>query len=175
MTACDGVKNCFKKRQTVKCYEMCHFSGGDRLGGFWSVCSGGGFGLRPSLSFPMYLAAQRSPAFPPIDEPLAKLAALPWQRIASVLFTAFLFTVATVHAVARRLWLNRGRLAPLLRSLAAALEASAAALPEPLSEHSPRAALIAAITAAEPVPSSSLPKASRSALIRRARRLSLFA
>lgn len=121
----------------------------------------------------MLAPSLRSPSFPPLEEPLAALAALPWERFASAALEALLFSVALCHALALRLWQERGRLAPLLRSAAALLERLAASLPEPLSEASPRALLIEALSQAGES-SSSLAKASRSALLKRAARLGLL-
>ena len=121
----------------------------------------------------MLASSLRSPSFPPLEEPLEALAALPWERIASAALEALLFSVVLCHAVAARLWQERGRLAPFLRSVAALLERFAASLPEPLSEASPRALLIEALAQAGES-SSSLAKASRSALLRRASRLGLL-
>ena len=121
----------------------------------------------------MLAPSLRSPSFPPLEEPLAALAALPWERFASAALEALLFSVALCHALALRLWQERGRLAPLLRSVAALLERLATSLPEPLSEASPRALLIEALSQAGES-SSSLAKASRSALLKRAARLGLL-
>jgi len=121
----------------------------------------------------MLAPSLRSPSFPPLEEPLAALSSLPWERIASEALEALLFSLALCHALASRLWQERGRLAPLLRSVAALLERLAASLPEPLSEASPRALLIEALSQAGESPYS-LAKASRSALLKRASRLGLL-
>ena len=101
------------------------------------------------------------------------LSSLPWEAIGSRALSALLFSLALCHALASRLWQQRGRVAPLLRSLASALERIASSLPEPLSSSSPRILLIEALTEAGES-SSSLLKASRSALLKRASRLGLL-
>lgn len=140
---------------------------------FYCVCSRREIASLFSALLIMLAPSLRSPSFPPLEEPLAALAALPWERFASAALEALLFSVALCHALALRLWQERGRLAPLLRSVAALLERLAASLPEPLSEASPRALLIEALSQAGES-SSSLAKASRSALLKRAARLGLL-
>lgn len=121
----------------------------------------------------MLAPSLRSPSFPPLSDALDRLASLPWEEIGSALFSALLFSLALCQALALRLWRERGRLAPLLRSLASALDRLASSLPEPLSSSSPRSALISALieSGAE---ASSVAKASRSALLKRASRLGLL-
>jgi len=116
---------------------------------------------------------QSSPSFPPLSDLIEALSSLPWEAIASQALEALLFSLALCHALAARLWQARGRLAPLLRSVASSLESLAASLPEPLSSSSPRALLIEALIERGESPSS-LAKASRSALLRRASRLGLL-
>ena len=119
------------------------------------------------------LRGSASPSFPPLSDLIEALSSLPWEAIASQALEALLFSLALCHALAARLWQARGRLAPLLRSVASWLERLASALPEPLSSASPRALLIEAlIEAGEKAPA--LAKASRSALLRRASRLGLL-
>jgi hypothetical protein len=115
----------------------------------------------------------RSPSFPPLSDTLEALASLPWRQIGEAALSGLLFSLALCHALASRLWQERGRLAPFLRSLASLLERFASSLPEPLSEASPRALLIEALSQAGES-SSSLAKASRSALLKRASRLGLL-
>jgi hypothetical protein len=125
------------------------------------------------LSVLMLAPSLRAPSFPPLSDALEALASLPWERIASAALEALLFSVALCHALAARLWRERGRLSPFLRALASWLERLASALPEPLSSASPRALLIEALIEAGES-SSSVAKASRSALLRRASRLGLL-
>jgi hypothetical protein len=126
-----------------------------------------------SLFFLMLLTTLRSPSFPPLSDAAEALASLPWEKIGSRILSALLLTVAVCHAVGSRVWQQRGRLAPTLRSLASVLNTLASSLPEPLSALSPRALLIdALIDAGEP--SSSLTKSSRSVLVRKAVCLGLF-
>ena len=121
----------------------------------------------------MTASLYQRPAFPPIDDALASLQRVNWQAVADRTMAALLLVAAVAHAGAVRLWAHRGRLAPMLRRLADALAAVAARLPEPLSAASPRAALIAALAAAGQ-PTATLAKASRPALLARARRLALI-
>ena len=121
----------------------------------------------------MLAPSLRSPSFPPLSDLIEALSSLPWEAIASRALEALLFSLALCHALAARLWQQRGRLAPLLRSVASWLERLASALPEPVSSSSPRALLIEAlIEAGEKAPA--LAKASRSALLKRASRLGLL-
>jgi hypothetical protein len=121
----------------------------------------------------MLAPSPRSPSFPPLSDAIEALSSLPWEAIASQALEALLFSLALCHALASRLWQARGRLAPLLRSVASSLERLASALPEPLSPASPRALLIEAlIEAGDAAPA--LAKASRSALLKRASRLGLL-
>lgn len=113
------------------------------------------------------------PSFPPIDDAIALVARIDWPALARRFSAAALVVVAVFHALAIRLWANRGRLAPMLRRLADALAALAARLPEPLTAASPRAALVAALADAGQDPAA-LAKASRPALLARARRLALI-
>lgn len=114
------------------------------------------------------------PAFPPVDDALASLQRIDWAAVADRTIGALLLVAAVAHALTARLWTARGRLAPMLRWLADALASVAARLPEPLSAASPRPALMAALADAgqDPV---ALAKASRSALLARARRAGLIA
>ena len=121
----------------------------------------------------MLSSSLRSPSFPPLSDAVEALSSLPWEAIGSRALSALLFSLALCHALASRLWQQRGRVAPLLRSLASALDGLASSLPEPLSSSSPRAQLIyALIDAGEPA--SSLVKASRPALVKRASRLGIL-
>ena len=121
----------------------------------------------------MLSSSLRSPSFPPLSDTAEALSSLPWEAIGSRALSALLFSLALCHALASRLWQQRGRVAPLLRSLASALDGLASSLPEPLSSSSPRAQLIyALIDAGEPA--SSLMKASRPALVKRASRLGIL-
>lgn len=120
------------------------------------------------------LATIRRPSFPPIDDAATLISRIDWQALAQRCLTAALVVAAVLHAVAVRLWAERGRLAPMLRRLAEALTALAARLPEPLTAASPRSALVAALTNAGQDPAT-LTKANRSALVARARRLALIA
>lgn len=128
------------------------------------------------LSFLIMLAPSfyQRPAFPPVSDALASLQRVDWPALADRTIGALLLVAAVAHALTARLWAARGRLAPMLRWLADALAAVAARLPEPLSAASPRAALIAALTAAGQ-PAATLAKASRPALLARARRAGLIA
>lgn len=84
-----------------------------------------------------------SPAFPPVSDVVARLRSLPWGRIGSFLLTAVLTVAAFVYVTASLAWQNRGRLAPILRRLAAWLQTLADSLPaEPLTAESPRALFI---------------------------------
>lgn len=114
------------------------------------------------------------PAFPPVDDALALLQRTDWPAVADHCLAALLLVAAVAHALTARLWAERGRLAPMIRRLAAALAALSDRLPEPLSAASPRAALVAAL-AANGQPAAALAKASRAALLARARRLALIA
>ena len=130
-------------------------------------------GLRPVVLLYVLSSSLRSPSFPPLSDTAEALSSLPWEAIGSRALSALLFSLALCHALASRLWQQRGHVAPLLRSLASALDGLASSLPEPLSSSSPRAQLIyALIDAGEPA--SSLMKASRPALVKRASRLGLF-
>lgn len=121
----------------------------------------------------MTLSFSRSPAFPPLSDAAEAIASLPWKRIGAAILSAILFSVAFLHVVIVRLWRNRGRLAPILRRIAAALSALADRLPEPLSAASPRPVLLSALMDAGH-DAASLTKASRAALVNRARRAGLF-
>lgn len=119
------------------------------------------------------LRFSEAPSFPPLSEPLSFLRSLPWQKIGEELLSFLLFSFALAQALASRLWQKRGSLAPLLRSLASALEALASSLPEPLSSSAPRALLIEALTEKGEAPAL-LKKASRSALLKKAQKLGLL-
>lgn len=138
-------------------------------------CARGPAMVRPSTEcFPMLsLSIDSRPAFPPVDDALAFLQGTDWPALADRALAALLLVVAVAHALAARLWSARGRLAPIIRRLADGLAALAARLPEPLSAASPRPALIAALAAAGQPPAA-LAKASRPALVARARRLALI-
>ncbi len=141
---------------------------------FYCLDRGRCSGLCPLASLAVLAPSPlRSPSFPPLSDAIETIASLPWQAIASRSLEALLFALALCHALALRLWQERGRLAPFLRSVAALLERLAASLPEPLSEASPRALLIESLEEAGER-SSSLAKASRSALLKRAARLGLL-
>lgn len=122
----------------------------------------------------MIASFYRQPAFPPISDALRYVGRFDWPALADRCLTALLLVAAVAHALAIRLWAERGRLAPMIRRLATALAALADQLPEPLNAASPRPALIAALTAAGQDPAA-LAKAGRPALLARARRLSLIA
>lgn len=119
-------------------------------------------------------SAYQRPAFPPIDDALASIQRIDWPAVADRITSALLLVAAVAHALTARLWAARGRLAPVLRRMADALASVAARLPEPLSTASPRAALIAALTATGQ-PAAALAKTSRPALLARARRAGLIA
>jgi hypothetical protein len=114
------------------------------------------------------------PAFPPVSDVVAMLQRIDWPAVADRCLAALLLVAAVAHALTARAWAERGRLAPMLRRLADALAALAARLPEPLSAASPRPALVAALAATGQDPAA-LAKASRAALLARARRLALIA
>ena len=118
-------------------------------------------------------SSSRFPSFPPLSDAIEALSSLPWEAIASQALELLLFSLALCHALASRLWQQRGHAAPLLRSVAALLERLASSLPEPLSPFSPRSLLIEALSQAGES-SSSLAKASRTALLKRASRLGLL-
>ena len=113
------------------------------------------------------------PAFPPIDDALRALAAVDWRNVAQQGLTVAMVAIAACHAITTRAWAHRGHLAPILRNAAAALAALADSLPEPLSAASPRSALIAALIASG-CNAATLRKASRPALITRARNAGLI-
>jgi hypothetical protein len=115
----------------------------------------------------------QAPAFPPVSDALRYVGRIDWPALADRSLAALLLVAAIAHALTARLWAERGRLAPMIRRLAAALAALADRLPEPLSAASPRPALIAALTAAGQNPAA-LAKAGRPALLARARRLALI-
>jgi hypothetical protein len=119
------------------------------------------------------LATIDRPSFPPVDDALASLQQIDWAALGDRLIDGALLVAAIVHTLTTRLWAQRGRLAPMLRRLADALTALAARLPEPLTAVSPRAALVAALADAGQDPAA-LAKASRPALVARARRLDLI-
>jgi len=121
----------------------------------------------------MLSSSLRAPSFPPIEEPLEALLSLPWEELASSALSSLLFALALCHALAARLWRERGRLAPLLRSFSSSLRSVADRLPEPLSSSSPRSLLIEALLA-HGESSSALAKASRSRLLAKASRLGLL-
>lgn len=121
----------------------------------------------------MLSSSLRAPSFPPIEEPLEALASLPWEELASSALSALLFFFALCHALAARLWQERGRFAPFLRSFASSLLSVADRLPEPLSSSSPRSLLIEALLA-HGENSPALAKASRSRLLAKASRLGLL-
>jgi hypothetical protein len=122
----------------------------------------------------MTASLYQQPAFPPISDALRYVGRINWPALADRCLAALLLVAAVAHALAIRLWAERGRLAPMNRCLATTLAALADRLPEPLSAASPRPALIAALTAAGQDPAA-LAKAGRPALLARARRLSLIA
>jgi hypothetical protein len=114
------------------------------------------------------------PSFPPVDDALASIASIDWRNVAQQCLTVAMVAVAACHAISARAWANRGRLAPILRNAAAALDALASRLPEPLSAASPRPALIAALIASG-CNAATVRKASRPALVNRARSTGLIA
>lgn len=106
-----------------------------------------------------------SPSFPPADSLLSFLRSVSWEDLAHRFGEALLFSFALAHTLSLRLWQNRGRLSPLLRSLASWLSALASALPEPLSASAPRSLLVSALLS-HGEPEASLKKASRASLLR---------
>ena len=108
----------------------------------------------------MLSASLRSPSFPPLSEPLSALRSLPWEEIREASFSASLFALALLHALAARLWARRFALASFLRSFlrsfASLLLRSADLLPAPLapslSPASPRSVLISALSASSGLP-----------------------
>jgi hypothetical protein len=122
----------------------------------------------------MQTAFNSRPAFPPVDDALAALARIDWRNVAQQCLTVALVAAAACHAISARAWANRGRLAPMLRNAAAALDALAARLPEPLSAQSPRPALIAALIDSG-CNAAMVRKANRQTLISRARKAGLIA
>jgi hypothetical protein len=66
------------------------------------------------------------PSFPPVDF----IASLPWRKIGQALLTAVLVITAVCHALALRLWAQRGRIRPLLVAMAQALLSAAESLPD---------------------------------------------
>lgn len=114
-----------------------------------------------------------TPSFPPADALISAVSRIDWHRLGERCLMAVLFVAALAHAIALRLWQNRGRLAPMLRRIARFLETMANGLPEPLSSDSPRPALIAALIAAGE-DAAAISKANRAALAKRASRLGLL-
>ena len=104
----------------------------------------------------MLSASLRSPAFPPLSDPLSALRSLPWEEIREASLSASLFALALLHALAARLWARRFSLASFLRSFASLLLRSADLLPAPLapslSPASPRSVLISALSASSGLP-----------------------
>lgn len=135
------------------------------------------WGTLPTFWLPLIMLApsfyQRS-TFPPVDDALTALQRIDWAALGDRCLSALMMTAAVIHALTVRLWAARGRLAPAARYLSAALAALADRLPEPLNSASPRAALIDALISADQ-PAAPLAKASRAALVARARRLALIA
>jgi len=67
-------------------------------------------------------AWQQSPSFPPVDALMDKLQSVDWQRLATRLAAALMFTLALVHTLAQRL---APYVARALRSLADRLDSVA--------------------------------------------------
>jgi len=130
----------------------------------------------PALYFRsiMQTAFNVRPSFPPMNDALAALARVDWRNVAQQCLTVAMLAAAACHAITTRAWANRGRLAPIMRNAAAALNALAARLPEPLSAASPRPALIAALIDSG-CNAATVRKANRPALVSRARAAGLIA
>ena len=74
----------------------------------------------------MLSASLRSPAFPPLSDPLSALRSLPWEEIREASLSASLFALALLHALAARLW---SRLLPSLLRFAPSFSSRSFALP----------------------------------------------
>ena len=123
----------------------------------------------------MLSASLRSPAFPPLSEPLSALRSLPWEEIREASLSASLFALALLHALAARLWARRFALASFLRSF---LRSFASLLPAPLapslSPASPRSELISALSASSGLPRRSFSRLASPRLLSAARSAGLF-
>ena len=119
----------------------------------------------------MLSASLRSPAFPPLSEPLSALRSLPWEEIREASFSASLFALALLHALAARLWTRRFALASFLRSFASLLPAP---LAPSLSPASPRSELISALSASSGLPRRSFSRLASPRLLSAARSAGLF-
>lgn len=101
----------------------------------------------PLASLLMQTSFNRSASFPPVDALISAAQSADWSAIMRRTIAAVMIAAAVCQALVSRAWQHRGRMAPMLRKLAAALAALADRLPEPLSASSPRPALIAALVA----------------------------
>jgi hypothetical protein len=81
----------------------------------------------PPLAIPFVLSlpSQAFPAFPPISDALQALRRLPWRRYVSAAISGILVIAAFFYVVTVRLWRNRQRIAPALRTLTVFLQALA--------------------------------------------------
>ena len=120
----------------------------------------------------MLSASLRSPAFPPLSDPLSALRSLPWEEIREASFSASLFALALLNALAARLWARRFALASFLRSFASLLSAPS---PAPsLSPSSPRSDLISALASSSGLPRRSFSRLASPRLLSAARSAGLF-
>ena len=131
----------------------------------------------------MLSASLRSPAFPPLSEPLSALRSLPWEEIREASFSASLFALALLHALAARLWALRFALASFLRSFASLLPAPSSPSLAPslapsfapsLSPASPRSELISALASSSGLPRRSFSRLASPRLLSAARSTGLF-
>jgi len=131
----------------------------------------------------MLSASLRSPAFPPLSEPLSALRSLPWEEIREASLSASLFALALLHALAARLWARRFALASLLRSFASLLPAPsspslapslASSFAPSLSPASPRSELISALSASSGLPRRSFSRLASPRLLSAARSAGLL-
>ena len=119
----------------------------------------------------MLSVSLRSPAFPPLSEPLSALRSLPWEEIREASLSASLFALALLHALAARLWARRFALASFLRSFASLLPAP---LAPSLSPASPRSELISALASSSGLPRRSFSRLASPRLLSAARSAGLF-
>lgn len=119
----------------------------------------------------MLSASLRSSSFPPLSEPLSALRSLPWEEIREASFSASLFALALLHALAARLWARRFALASFLRSFASLLPSP---LAPSLSPASPRSELISALSASSGLPRRSFSRLASPRLLSAARSAGLF-
>lgn len=126
----------------------------------------------PLCSVSMLSASLRSPSFPPLSEPLSALRSLPWEEIREASFSASLFALALLHALAARLWAQRFALASFLRSLASLLPSPSFA--PSLSPSSPRSDLISALASSSGLPRRSFSRLASPRLLSAARSAGLF-